>query len=43
MPAKNSENESLQKEIDDVSASMLALCELLAATQHAQVSAASIR
>lgn len=42
MPPKNSANEQLQREIDDVSTSMVALCDLLAAAQHAQISAASI-
>lgn len=42
MPPKNSANEQLQREIDDLSTSMGALCELLAAAQHSQVSAASI-
>lgn len=42
MPPKNSANERLHREIDDVSTSVGALCELLAAAQHAQVSAAAI-
>ena len=42
MPEKNSVNEQLQSDIDEVSTSVSALCELLAAAQHAKVSAASI-
>jgi hypothetical protein len=42
MPSKNSANEQLQNEIDDACTSVGALCDLLAAAQHAQVSAASI-
>lgn len=42
MPAKNSANERLQREIDDVSTAVGALCELLAAAQHGQISAASL-
>ncbi|BBL25427.1 hypothetical protein [Comamonas terrigena] len=39
MPSKNSANERLQREIDDVSAAVGALCELLAAAQQGQISA----
>lgn len=42
MAAKNSANEQFQSEIDDLSASVGALCELLAAAQNAKVSAASV-
>ena len=42
MPSKNSANERLQREIDDVSAAMAALCELLAAAQQGQISAEAL-
>ncbi|WP_218240422.1 hypothetical protein [Comamonas fluminis] len=42
MPAKNAIDEQLQSEIDEVSTSVAALCELLAAAQNAQVSAAAV-
>ncbi len=42
MPAKNIATERFQEEIDELSTSMGALCELLAAAQHSQISAASI-
>ncbi|MDR0212633.1 MAG: hypothetical protein LBJ15_01355 [Comamonas sp.] len=42
MAAKNSVNEQFQSEIDDLSASVGALCELLAAAQNAKVSAACV-
>lgn len=42
MAAKNSEDEQFQSEIDDLSASVGALCELLAAAQNAKVSAACV-
>ncbi len=42
MPPKNSANERLQSEIDEVSTSVGALCDLLAAAQHAPICAASI-
>lgn len=42
MPPKNSANERLRSEIDDVSTSVGALCDLLAAAQHAPVCASSI-
>ncbi len=42
MAAKNSEDEQFQSEIDDLSASVGALRELLAAAQNAKVSAACV-
>ena len=42
MPAKNAIDEQLQSEIDEVSTSVAALCELLAAAQNTQVSAAAV-
>ncbi|MGD9756179.1 MAG: hypothetical protein AB7U71_01505 [Comamonas sp.] len=42
MAAKNSEDEQFQSEIDDLSASVGALCELLAAAQNTKVSAACV-
>ena len=42
MAAKNSDDERFQSEIDDLSASVGALCELLAAAQNAKVSAACV-
>ena len=42
MPAKNAIDEQLQSEIEEVSTSVAALCELLAAAPNAQVSAAAV-
>lgn len=42
MLPKNSADEQLYRDIEEVSTSIEALCELLAAAQHVQVNAASI-
>ena len=42
MPAKNAIGEQLQSEIDEVSTSVAALCELLAAAQNTHISAAAV-
>ena len=42
MQANRAAEQQIQQELDDVSTSVGALCELLAAAQQSQVSAASI-
>lgn len=42
MPAKNAIGEQFQSDIDELSTSVSALCELLAAAQNARSSAAAV-